>query len=90
MSSDNSAGVTALVFGGVQAVMVASILALSSFLFQANSRIAVLETKTEIQGLGIQTNTTYINKLNQAIADLNVTLMVLNERLKNEDSRGKS
>lgn len=79
-----------MVFGGIQAVMVASILALSSFLFQANSRIAVLETKTEIQGLGIQTNTTYINKLNQAIADLNVTLMVLNERLKNEDSRGKS
>lgn len=68
--------------GVFQPLMVAALVGLASFMFNAHSEIAVLKTKLQAQADVIRVNTTYINQLNKSISKLDATLQVLNERLK--------
>ena len=65
----------------VTGIMTASILALASFVFDANTRIAVLESHAASQNAVANENRENFRKLNESIARLNTVLTVLNDRL---------
>lgn len=59
----------------------AAIIALASFVFDANTRIAVLESHAVSQDATANENRENFRKLNESIARLNTILTVLNDRL---------
>lgn len=65
----------------VTGILTASILALASFVFDANTRIAVLETQAVSRKVTDDENRENFRKLNESIARLNTVLTVLNDRL---------
>lgn len=74
-----------VLFGIVQALVVAAVVALGSYLFESNSRIAVLETTSKMQTSGINSNSVYIRQLDITISKLNTTLTLLNDRLRRDE-----
>ncbi|BCM78093.1 TPA: hypothetical protein ACGR4R_003089 [Aeromonas veronii] len=65
----------------VTGLLTTSIVALASFVFDANTRIAVLESHAASQNAVANENRENFRKLNESIARLNTVLTVLNDRL---------
>lgn len=65
----------------VTGLLTAAILALASFVFEVNTRIAVLESHAVSQDATANENRENFLKLNESIARLNTILTVLNDRL---------
>jgi hypothetical protein len=65
----------------ITGLLSAAIVALASFVFDANTRIAVLESHAVTQDATANENRENFRKLNESIARLNTILTVLNDRL---------
>lgn len=65
----------------ITGLLSAAIMALSSFVFDANTRIAILESQAASQKVVADENRENFRKLNESIARLNTVLTVLNDRL---------
>lgn len=66
-------------------LLATALVALSSFVFDANTRIAVLESQAETQMAVANENKENFRRLNEGIARLNIVLTVLNDRLSRDD-----
>lgn len=69
----------------VMGLLATSVVALTGFVFQANARVTVLESRAETQLVAMNENKENFRRLNDGIAKLNTVLTVLNDRLTRED-----
>jgi hypothetical protein len=71
----------------VTGLLATSVVALTGFVFDANTRLTVLESQAQTQLTISNENKENFRRLSEGIAQLNIVLTVLNDRLTREDKR---
>lgn len=71
----------------IVSLVCAALLSLSGFVFNANSRIAVLEMHSTQQDSLAKENQQNFSKLNESIVRLNMMLSILNDRLSRDGKK---